>query len=125
MVVNIMKILDYYYLVMLRSVGRRLDYNATGFMATTLTLNIFSLVALFGRYISGGVFWITIIIAGTVLSFTLNIIYNKERREKIIIEYKRESRESRQRGVLKVVLYTVLTFVFFIFAALMFALQTS
>ena len=46
-----MNALDYYYLVLLQGFGRRLDYGATGVMALTFTINLFSLVILSNHYI--------------------------------------------------------------------------
>jgi len=131
MAIAVMKILDYYYLVMLRSVGRKLDYYASSVVSGTLSINLFSLVALFivftfPRFSSQEDFVLTLffvwIIFTVVFMSIFDAIYNEERRERIIIEYKRESRKSRQRGVLKVVLHQVLSFIFLIFSILMLAL---
>ena len=115
---NIFHILDYYYLVLLRGYGRPGDYYATGMMQFTITINLFSLsILIYPYFLVNYVFFIIgIFIIGIVIYSILNIIYNKKRREKIIIQYKRENRASRQRGVVNVVVYEVLSVAFLILA---------
>ena len=114
---KILDVLDYYYLVLLRGLGRRLDYKVIAVMQVTLTFNLFSLIILIYPYFLKSVFFmICIIILGFLLMIILDIRYNKKRRERIIIQYKRENRESRQRGVVRVVVYEVLSFAFLVLA---------
>ena len=114
------KIFDYYYLVLLRGFSEQLDHRVIGLMAFTFVLNLFSVaVVLDPRFLENDYFLIsTMIIIGIMLLFycVLIIIYNKQRREKIIKEYEDEGRESRQWGVFKVVLYEIFSVAFFIFA---------
>ena len=112
-----MKVLDYYYLVLLRGLGRRSDYRVTGIMGMTFLVNIFSLIILFNHNILDyNAFWIVFVISGGVSFSILDRIYNINRREKIIIKYKRENRESRQKGVAKVWAYEILSLGFLIFS---------
>ena len=105
-----MNTLDYYYLVLLRGFGRGVDYSATGMMAFTFTVNLFSLAILFdSNIIDQNVFWIAMFILYIAFQLILDAVYNKKRREKTIKKYKRESRESRQWGVAKVVFYELLS----------------
>ena len=109
------RILDYYYLVLLRGYGRALDYRATGMMTLTFVVNISSLVILFDpAFFFEYAFWINFFISHIVIYFILNRRYKKEQREEIIRKHKKESRESRQDGVFKVVFYEILSFVFLI-----------
>ena len=109
------RILDYYYLVILRGYGRNWDYRVTGMMTMTLVLNIVSLMILFCPTIFFQyVFWIIYVIISVVIYTMLNIRYSEKRREKIIRENKKESRESRQAGVFKVVFYEILSVAFLI-----------
>jgi hypothetical protein len=86
-------------------------------------LNIFSLVILFLPYIvDNEYFFFTIfinLIAITIIYWSLTIIYNQKRQDRIVEKYKNESRKSRQLGVFKVVLYEVLSFAFLIFSVSM------
>ena len=111
------KLLDYYYLVLIRGFSDRLDYRATGLMAFTFVINLFSLAILIDhRILDKDIFWICWVISGWVVYAILNIIYNKKRRERIKEKYKNESSDSRYHGVVKVVLYEILSVAFLIFA---------
>lgn len=116
------KIVDYYYLVLIRWFSYKLDYSATGLMAFTFMINLFSLVIPFvPDNVETFPFGLGFVVAMMILSIiVLDIIYNKKRRERIRKQYRRESRESRQRGVVMVVLYEVLSFAFFIFTFVVF-----
>lgn len=109
-----MKVLDYYYLVLLRGFNK-LDYKVPGIMAFTLVLNLFSLVILFTfNRIESIYLGIGSILAVIVINAILQVVYNKKRKERIKEKYKGESRKSRQRGVVKVVIYEVLSLIFLI-----------
>ena len=111
-----MKLLDYYYLVLLRCFI--VYFYVPAFMAFALGMNIFSLAVLFNHNLPDkGVFWIIIFAIGTVNHLALDMIYNRRRRDRIIREYKRESRESRRQGVVKVGAYVVLSIGFAIFSS--------
>jgi len=119
-----MKILDYYFLVLLRKFGRIYDDRVIGSMVFTMLGNLFSLIILFTapRILNQEGFLLTLLIVWiilfTVIYWTFCIVYNEKRIERIIVKYKRENRESRRRGVFKVVLYKLLSLVFFIFVIL-------
>jgi len=119
-----MKILDYYFLVLLRGLGRVYDDRVVGSMVFTMLGNLFSLIILFTapRILSQEGFLLTLLIVWvilfTVIYWTFCIVYSEKRIERIIAEYKRESRESRRKGVFKVVLYKLLSLVFFILVIL-------
>ena len=85
-------------------------------MSLTLTVNIFSLTILFyNQILDNKYLLIIIIIIFILIDRAISIIYKKERKERIREKYKDESRESRQRGVVKVVVYEVLSLAFLIF----------
>ena len=116
----IKKIFDYYYIVLLRHYDNwykkdRLSYRVSAIIAPTLTVNLASLAILLDRHIfEKTFFWFNFVIVGILIMNVLDIIYNKKRRESLREEYKHESRESRQRGVIKVVLYEILSLAFLI-----------
>ena len=108
------KVLDYYYLVLMRGFGK-LYYRATGLMAFTFGINLFSLAILFyHHFLDEKVFWICFIVFGLVIYSILNVMYNKKRRERIREQYKNENDESRIRGVVIVILYEILSIAFLI-----------
>ena len=116
------KFLDYYYLVLLRfneciyESDRFYSY-ASSTVGFTLTLNLFSFAVLINRrFIDNGYFWITIGIIGILGIIAIDIIYNKKRRARLREQYKDESSASRQRGVVFVVLYAILSIIFLILA---------
>jgi len=113
-----MKILDYYYLVLLRCMGTiRFDHKPPGIMALFFTFNFFSLAIPFMRNSGNFLMNLGICLFFVLLSsITLQIVYNTKRRDKILSEYKRESRKSRERGAIKVVAYLLLSVVFLILA---------
>ena len=117
------KILDYYYLVLLRHYDLYTDawsYRASGIMSLTLTVNVFSFITLFNAHILDNIyFWISIVIFCIFLFIIIDMIYNKKRREMLREKYEDESVQSRQWGVVKVILYEVLSVVFLIFACSM------
>jgi len=120
------KILDYYYLVLIRGFSYKLDYIATVLIAFTFGMNLFSLATLFNCHIfDERVLWICCGIFVLVIYQVLNIAYNKKRRERIREKYKDESRESRQWGVAKVVLYEIVSFAFLVWAFSMIAKHYS
>jgi hypothetical protein len=114
------KLLDYYYLVLLRYTdwvyGKDISsYHVPGIVGFTLTLNLFSFVVLINRlFIDNGYFWITIGIIGILGIIAIDIFYNKRRRARLREQYKDESSASRQRGVVFVVLYVILSIAFLI-----------
>jgi hypothetical protein len=116
MVVIMIKLLDYYYLVLLRYFDHlfgkdKVSYHVPGIVGFTLTVNLFSFTLLINHYlIDNNCFWLTIGIIGALIIIAIDLIYNKKRRERIRQEYRRESRESRRRGVLWVVVYGILSF---------------
>ena len=121
-----MKVLDYYYLVLLRWYDYmlkkdKLFYYVPSIMSFTIVLNIISLLILFAPYIidSFVVFLVICLISNTVIYSILNIIYNTNRREKLRETYKDESPESRQRGIAWVVVYEIFSIVFLIWAVSM------
>ena len=82
------KILDYYYFVLLRGFGEVSYYNAIGFMVLTFIINIFSFVILFNhRIIDQNAFWISIFIIWPITYLVLIAIYNKKRRDRIREKY--------------------------------------
>lgn len=117
-----MKILDYYYLVVLRGYDTiakkdRLSYHVSGIMSFTLTVNIFSFFILFSRHVFfqyGIWLFVSYFIVMTLLMYVLDAIYNKRRREKLREEYEVESLESRRRGAAWVWTYEILSMVLFI-----------
>lgn len=114
-----MKILDYYYLVLLRGYGK-LTYRVTGLMAITVAANIFSLAILFDHHIiAQPTFLIAFFILGLVIMIIFDITYSKKRRERIKEQYKDEHWKSRQHGVVKVVVYEVLSLALLIWALTM------
>lgn len=121
-----MKIFDYYYLVLLRYIdciyGKdKLSYYVPGIAGFTLTVNLFSFAIIINRHIiDNGYFWIIIGIVGVLIIIALDTIYNKKRRDRVREQYRNESRESRQRGVVMVVLYEILSVAFLIFIVVMF-----
>ena len=116
-----MNTLDYYYLVLLRGFGK-LNYKAPGVMAFTFATNLFSLAILlvcnYVEVIHLGLGFVAVVILSNT---ALQIIYSKKRREKIAEKYNAESRESRQRGIVKVVLYELLSLALVIWACSMLA----
>ena len=119
-----MKVLDYYYLVLLRWYDNmfkkdRLSYRVTGIVAFTFVINLISLIILFNYHILDYIiFWISYVISGWVIYAILDIIYNKKRRERLREQYKEESDESRQRGVILIVLYEIGSVTFLILTIL-------
>jgi len=108
------KLLDYYYLVLLRGFGR---ISVTTLIGFTVVVNLFSFAILLDNHLlEKNIILISIFIFGFVIMSVLDIIYNKNRRERLIEQYKDESPESRQRGVVKVIAYEVLSLAFLIFA---------
>jgi len=108
-------ILDYYYLVLVRVTGIGLDYQATGLMSFTFSVNIFSLaIFLNHQLLDRDTFWIIIGIILMVIYSILSVIYNKKRRDSIIMKHKEETYDSWLRGVVLVVLYILLSIGFLV-----------
>ena len=115
------KILDYYYLVLLRGFDNiydrkdRFSYHVPSVITSTLAANILSLGILLDRQLfEKSFFCILLILFMPVLYLILDVVYNKERRDRVREKYKNESYESRQRGIVKVVLYEIASIVFLI-----------
>lgn len=112
-----LNILDYYYLVLLRGFGEELDHRGVGLMAGTFSVNIFSLLILFAHKRIGSIYvGLSLIFSVILINTILQIIYNKKRRERIKEQYKDEDNDSRERGVIKVVVYEVLSVALLVFA---------
>jgi len=115
------KLLDYYYLVLLRYMdciyGKdKSSYKVPGIVAFTLSLNLFSFAMLINsHFIDIEYFWIPIGIL-ILITIVIDVIYNKKRRARLREQYKDESSTSRQRGVVFVVLYAILSIAFLILA---------
>ena len=131
MVKIMIKILDYYYLVVLRFYDNmfkkdRLSYRVSGVVTLPFIGNLFSLALLLVPHILDLIiFWISLFLLWVIIMAVFDIVYNKKRREKLREEYKHESRESRQWGVAKVVLYNVLSIAFLVWSVSMFARRFS
>jgi formate hydrogenlyase subunit 3/multisubunit Na+/H+ antiporter MnhD subunit len=129
---NMRKLLDNYYLVILRlfdyMYGKdMLFYRATGVVILFPMFNLFSIVFFIAIQISIDYFmnyiWeftFIVIIIGIVNSYILDRIYNSKRRESLREQYKDESEEDRRRRLVWVVLYMVFSVVFIIFVFWMF-----
>jgi len=119
-----MKLLDNYYLAVLRLFDffygtDKLFYRATGVVQITLMFNLLSIVILIVPRMFKDYLWefmFIVFIIGNVIYSILNRIYNKKRRESLREQYKDESEEDRQRRVTWVVLYIVFSVAFLIFA---------
>jgi uncharacterized membrane protein YbhN (UPF0104 family) len=91
-------------------------------MGLIFTVNLFSLAILLDNYVFNlpdnhaiKDFFIFIVFGFGFIHMTVfNIRYNKKRKEKLIEEYKDESDESRKRGMVKLIIYEVLSVVFLI-----------
>lgn len=118
----IKKIFEYYFLVLLRGYDNlftkdKLYYRVTGLIGVTFGINLFSLLVLFGRnLLFRYTLWVCLgfAILDILIMMILDIIYNKKRRESLREEYKNESYDSRKRGVVKVVVYEILSVLFLI-----------
>ena len=114
------KVLDYHYLVLLRHYDNwykkdSLSYKVPFIMSLTLTVNISSFAILFNNHILDYFnIWMIFCIICILIDVAIDKVYNKKRREMIREKYKDESPESRQLGVVKVVIYEVLSFAFLI-----------
>ena len=121
------RILNYYYLVLLRHYDNlykkdRLSYKVPFIMSLTLTTNIISFITLINHHIlESYLFWISIVAVNILIGSIIDVIYNKKRRDRIREKYKEESYESRRLGVVKVVLYEILSIAFLIFSVSMIA----
>ncbi len=110
-----MKILDYYFLALLRAIVGSLEYQAPGIMGLTFAINLFSLVDTFAHnYVDGNYLFLGSFAIGFVVYIILAIIYNDKRIDKIIDRYADESLKSRQRGIFWVITYEILSLVYFI-----------
>lgn len=115
-----MKLLDRYYIVMLRGFENNFSafYKVPYFIIMTLTMNIFSLIMLFtpGLFLQvGSWFFVCICGAGIIGMVIIDVIYNEKRREKLRKEYENESIESRQYSVAWVAAYVISTILFLVF----------
>ena len=117
-----MKLLDYYYLVILRlfdyMYGKdKLSYRVTGPVTMPFMMNIASLTILFVPHIIVHfLYWIILAGISIVMMIVLDIVYNKECREKLREQYKDENEEDRLWRITLFVLYIIFTVGFFIFA---------
>ena len=117
-----MKLLDYYYLVILRlfdyMYGKdKLSYRVTGPVTIPWFANIASLTILLAPHIVGHfLYWMILTGVSIVMMIVLDIVYNKERKEKLREQYKDENEEDRQRRTTLVVLYIVFSIALLIFA---------
>lgn len=119
-----MKILDYYYMVLLRGYENifnnyRLYYRVPSIMSMTLAMNVFSIFILFNRhtFFQYGI-WMFIILSAVIvlIMVILDAIYNKKRRKKLIEQYEDESLESRRQGMAWVWCYEIFSILFLIWA---------
>ena len=117
-----MKLLDYYYFVVLRLFDYlykkdKLFYRATGIVSFTLTFNLYSIVTFIAPQMVIDYLWeftFIIIIIMAVMYIILDRIYNSKRRESLREQYKDESEEERKRGAAFVALYVILSIVLLI-----------
>lgn len=114
------KVFDYYFLVLLRHFDNwygkdKLSYYIPGIITLALSANLFAIGILFNcRIVEQSIYWITLVIIGVIFYIWLCLKYNKKRRTWIREQYKDESSESRKRGETKIIIYIILTIVFFI-----------
>ncbi len=119
------KLLDRYYVVLYRGYEAHkwlkrgsTNKETSGLMAFTLALNIISIIRLIDDVLLPNVnsylFVISIIIMTFLIDMTLSIVYNKERRYRLLEKYENESSKSRRLGVLWVIIYQVLSFALFV-----------
>ena len=119
-----MKLLDNYYLAVLRlfdyMYGKDIIfYRAIGVVSFTVDFNLFSIVILIAPRIFKDYLWEFIfifIILGIINYYILDRIYNKKRRESLRQQYEDESEDNRRRRVTWVVLYIIFSIAFLIFA---------
>jgi archaellum biogenesis protein FlaJ (TadC family) len=119
-----MKLLDNYYLAVLRlfdfMYGKDIIfYRATGVVSFTIDFNFLSIVILIAPRIFKQYLWefmFIVFIFGIASYYILDRIYNKKRRESLREQYKDESEEDRQRRATWVILYVIFSVVFLIFA---------
>jgi hypothetical protein len=107
-----MKLLDYYYRVLIRLYSEELSHRVIAVMSITLMTNLLSLGFLFVEpYVEWYyVFWACAIICA-VYHIALIIVYSSKRRERIQKEYEYECKDSRQRGTFWVIAYEILSLV--------------
>lgn len=118
------KFLDNYYLVCKLSAetpnGDVVNpFKTACFFVLLVTCNILSLFFLFAHDLLAQYaewLWGGILIVCVILTFVLDAVYNDERRNKLWAEHENDSADIRHRRVAGVVIYTVFTFAFLIFA---------
>ena len=82
-----MKLLDYYYLVLLRHYDNwykkdRLSYSVPGVMMFPFMANILSFaILLIPNIVDQIAFWVTWIIIGILMNIVIDLFYNKKRSE--------------------------------------------
>ena len=119
-----MKLLDNYYLAILRlfdfMYGKDIIfYRATGIASFIPEMNLFSIVILIVPQILINYLWeftFIFIFIGIVNYYIFDRIYNSKRRERLREQYKDESEEDRRRRANWVILYIVFSVAFLIFA---------
>ena len=119
-----MKLLDNYYLAVLRLFDffygtDKLFYRATGVVQITLMFNLLSIVILIVPRMFKDYLWefmFIFIIIGIPNYYILDRIYNKKRRESLREQYKDESDEDHRRRLNLVILYAIFSVAFLIFA---------
>ncbi len=109
-VLAMMKLLDYYYLTLIRVIVGVLTYKAPPLMALTFFLNLVSLLILFAYpYIMlDYLLWSSVVI-NLIIAIALSIRYSTKRTKRIEEQYKDESRESRRYGATWVITYEILS----------------
>jgi len=105
-----LKLLDYYYLVLVRCFGWTNQIPA--FMTLFFLLNLAAFAVLISLYLI-----LVSAIGAFLVMFILDRRYNEKRAEALKAKYKRESRNSRCRGIMYVIAYKVFSILFFIWAA--------
>lgn len=118
--IAMIKLLDYFYLVNLRyneglyKGRRKMIHKIPPRISLCIVANLFSLAFPFLYHIFESLYIIIGFgITGILGSLTIDIIYNKKRREMLRERYKNESHQSRKNGKIVVATYMVLSFVLF------------
>ena len=113
------KLLDYYYLVLSRCYGKVGDKAPTTMTAFFwLNLMSFAILTDYNNILLQNLFYLVLvsIIGSLLIMIILYSRYNEKRTEALKEKYKRESRKSRCRGITWVIAYKVATIAFFVYA---------
>lgn len=120
----IKKILDRYYLILLRGYDNqygkdKLSYHVSGLISFILMINISSLIISFDRTIIFRhtlIFLASYLVMVVFIDIIIGIIYNKERRERLRKDFETESIKSRRCGAAWVAAYVIVSVILLIFA---------